>query len=64
MCWDELSAGGRQRHWCQYCRAEGKEWLTPEPCHHILEATEKTKISNMEIQDTLKSFQETDARPG
>jgi hypothetical protein len=36
--WNETPTG-RERLWCKTCRDEGKPWLTPEPCEHILSAT-------------------------
>jgi hypothetical protein len=36
--WNE-TPGGRERLWCKTCRDEGRPWLTPEPCEHILSAT-------------------------
>lgn len=31
--------GGRERVFCKKCLMEGREWLTREPCEHILMAT-------------------------
>ena len=38
VAWMEKPDGTRERLFCMICREEGKDWDTPKPCKHILEA--------------------------
>jgi len=38
MAWTENAQGERRRVFCQFCREAGRDWCTPEPCQHILDA--------------------------
>lgn len=53
--WQEAPSG-RVRLWCKTCRDEGKAWLTPEPCSHILEAKPEQMISLEEALATLETL--------
>jgi hypothetical protein len=43
-CWQE-TMDGRRRLWCKTCKAEGREWTTPEPCEHILTAVQGDQVT-------------------
>lgn len=33
-----MADGTRRRVYCKICLKQGKDWLTSEPCEHILQA--------------------------
>ena len=39
VVWTQTPEGARRRVFCLVCKAEGKPWMTPEPCEHVLKAT-------------------------
>jgi hypothetical protein len=51
-CWQE-TMDGRKRLWCKTCKAEGREWATPEPCEHILQAIPGNETTMQEAVATL-----------
>ena len=55
-CWQEQTDGTRHRFWCKDCQDEGKEWLTPEPCEHILTAKRRKTIPIKVATATLQKF--------
>jgi hypothetical protein len=55
MAWVEVG-GQRTRHWCLACRVEGKPWDTPEPCEHIWQATEESRITLEVAENTHKKL--------
>jgi hypothetical protein len=54
-CWQETPKG-RERLWCKICRDEGSQWLTPEPCSHILEAKPGEYISLAVAMNSLREL--------
>lgn len=53
--WNETPSG-RERLWCKTCRDEGKPWLTPEPCEHILSATAEEIVPLEVAMNTLRKL--------
>jgi hypothetical protein len=47
---------GRVRWWCKTCRDEGREWLTPKPCEHILRAEPEMMISLKEAIASVEAL--------
>lgn len=60
VAWNERGDGSRERVWCKVCRHEGQDWLSPEPCVHVLRAKAEEFIPYEVAQNTLaKLKQET-----
>ena len=60
--WDE-TPNGRQRLWCKDCRDLHLEWLTPEPCEHILKAKAEAIVSREEAMETYRRHMMADRTP-
>jgi hypothetical protein len=56
IAWKTLPDGSRRRWWCKTCRDQGKDWLAPEPCEHVLAATEETQISDQIAEYTRQAL--------
>jgi hypothetical protein len=55
MGWKETPAG-RVRLWCLICQEDGKAWLSPTPCEHILSAEPEEQIPTKEAMKTRLSL--------
>jgi hypothetical protein len=53
--WTNNRDGSRTRIYCKICLMEGRPWLTPEPCSHIL-ADPGQKVEPQTIRDNLKGL--------
>jgi phenylpyruvate tautomerase PptA (4-oxalocrotonate tautomerase family) len=61
MVWTTDGQGNRVRILCMTCQREGKPWMTPEPCDHILNA--QGQSGNVEsAKSILSDSLEGDAR--
>jgi hypothetical protein len=60
--WDE-TPNGRRRLWCKDCRDLHLEWLTPEPCEHILKAEAQVIVSREEAMETYRRHMMADRTP-
>lgn len=57
--WEE-TPNGRQRLWCKDCRDQHQEWLTPEPCEHILQAKPEATINRELALEMLQLHRNAD----
>ncbi len=64
MAWEEESDGTRRPLWCKICRDEGRnDWLSDQPCEHILTAKAETRISTEMAVDTLRTLMKEPVAP-
>lgn len=56
IAWKTLPDGSRRRWWCKACRDQGRDWLAPEPCEHVLNATEEAQISDQIAEHTRQAL--------
>lgn len=57
--WIDKPDGSRERIFCKICLMEGRSWLTPEPCSHILSSPGEI-VQPQQIRDNL--HEEVDLR--
>lgn len=58
MLWITRPNGDRVRVFCKRCLFEGRDWLNPDPCEHILEAEGET----CEIKTARQELSELDSQ--
>ncbi len=56
VMWVKKPDGSRERIFCKACLLEGREWLTPEPCEHVLQSEEQPVEPHGITQSIGKTF--------